>query len=169
MDNHVLVRRDGPADFDVIRAVNHEAFGHPDEAALVDELRREGAVLASFVAERDGRVVGHVLFSRMLIETTTDSLPSVALAPLAVLPAYQRQGIGSQLVRIGLDWLRNRGERSVCVLGEPRFYTRFGFSNERTKGLTTPFPSAAFMALEFVENALDNVSGTVRYPQAFGL
>ena len=165
----VVIRREGGDDISAVRAVNEAGFGRTDEADLVDRLRNEGVVLASFVAEQNGRVVGHILFSRTLIETTNESVPSVALAPIAVLPPDQGRGIGSQLVRFGLEWLLTRGERSVLVLGHPHFYERFGFSTDRARMLTTPFPPDAFMALELVAGALDGIRGTVRYPAAFGL
>jgi putative acetyltransferase len=75
-------------------------------------------VLASFVAEQNGRVVGHILFSRTLIEAADESVPFVALAPIVVSPSHQRRGIGSQLVRFGVQWLLTRGERSVLVWGQ---------------------------------------------------
>jgi putative acetyltransferase len=165
----VVVRRESAGDISAVRGVNEGAFQRKEEADLVDRLRNEGAVLASFVADQHGHVVGHICFSRTLIQTADESVLSVALAPLAVLPSYQRRGIGSQLVRFGVQWLRTRGERSVLVLGHPRFYQQFGFSTDRARTLTTPFPPHAFMALELVADALDGVRGTVRYPAAFGL
>jgi putative acetyltransferase len=165
----VLVRRENADDVGAIRVVNEVAFGSSEEADLVDRLRKEGAVLASFVAECEGRVIGHIMFSRMLIEAADNSIPSVALAPLAVLPAHQRGGVGSRLVQFGLEWLRTRGERSVLVLGHPPYYQRFGFSTDRARALTSPFSPDAFMALELMANALDGIRGTVRYPAAFGL
>ena len=163
------VRLERPGDAVAIRAVNDAAFGRPDEALLVDRLRNDGAVLGSFVAEHEGTIVGHILFSRTLIETANQAISSVALAPLAVVPNFQRRGIGSELVRVGLEWLRSRGERIVLVLGEPHFYSRFGFASERANALTSPFPPEAFMALALVPNALDAVRGTVRYAVAFRL
>jgi putative acetyltransferase len=165
----IVVRREGADDISSVRVVNEAAFGRAEEADLVDRLRNEGAVLASFVAEQNGRVVGHILFSRTLIETADESVPSVALAPMAVSPSHQRRGIGTQLVRFGVQWLLTRGERSVLVLGHPHFYQQFGFSTDRARTLTTPFPPDAFMALELVAGALDGLRGTVRYPAAFGL
>jgi putative acetyltransferase len=164
----LVVRREGADDISAVRSVNEAAFGRKEEANLVDRLRSEGAILASLVAEQNGRIIGHILFSRTLIETADESLLSVALAPMAVSPSHQRRGIGSQLVLSGVQWLRTRGERSVLVLGHPNFYQQFGFSTERARTLTTPFPPEAFMALELVPGAFDG-RGRVRYPTAFGL
>jgi putative acetyltransferase len=165
----VLIRREGADDVGAVGAVNELAFGRSAEADLVGRLRNEGAVLASFVAEQEGHVVGHILFSRVLIETADESVPSVALAPMAVSSAHQRRGMGSRLVRFGLEWLHTRAERSVLVLGHAKYYPRFGFSSDRARTLTSPFPPSAFMALELVTDALDGIRGTVRYPAAFGL
>ncbi len=149
--------------------MNEAAFARSDEADLIDGLRAEGAVLLSFVAELDGQIAGHILFSRMTVETPQGPLAAVALAPMAVLPDHQRRGIGSRLIRRGLDELRGRGERIVIVLGHQRYYPRFGFSPEKARYLASPFPPDAFMALELVDGALGGVHGTVRYPSAFGL
>ena len=88
---------------------------------------------------------------------------------MAVMPEQQRRGIGGQMIRHGLDWLRGRGERIVLVLGHPEYYPRFGFSSDRAHALASPFPPEAFMALELSPGALDGIRGTVRYPEAFGL
>ena len=166
----VVVRRETDKERGAVRRVNEAAFGRSDEADLVDRLRSEGAVLASFVAEGDGQIIGHILFSRVLIETPTRrSISAVALAPLAVVPDQQRRGVGGQLIQHGLDWLRGRGEQIVLVVGHPAYYPRFGFSSDRARAVASPFPAEAFMALELLPAALDGVSGTVRYPEAFGL
>jgi putative acetyltransferase len=165
----VILRRENPREQGAVRSLNEAAFGRPDEADLIDRLRIEGAVLASFVVEREKQIVGHILLSRMLIETSEGAIPAVALAPLAVLPDHQRRGIGGQLIRHGLDWLRERGEQVVIVLGHPEYYPRFGFSSDRARALASPFPAEAFMALELLPGALDGIRGRVRYPDAFGL
>jgi putative acetyltransferase len=167
--DNLTVRRERRDERHVISAINVAAFGRPDEASLVDRLHHEGAVLGSFVAEVDAQVVGHILFSRLLIETPGVRLAAVALAPIAVTPERQRLGVGSRLIREGLAWLRARGEHIVVVLGDPDYYGRFGFSTDRAHALASPFPSEAFMALELVPGALDGIRGTVRYPDAFGL
>jgi putative acetyltransferase len=173
----LLFRPESPEDERETRLINQAAFGRPDEADLVDRLRAEGVVIASLVAEEkewdqereEKRLVAHILFSRMSIETSAGSVAAVALAPIAVSPELQRRGIGGKLIRYGLDLLRARGERIVIVLGDPDYYPRFGFSRDKARFLESPFPPEAFMALELQPGALDGVRGKVRYAAAFGL
>lgn len=165
----IVVRGENAEDYGAIRSVNEAAFESPDEANLVDALRREGVVLASLVAKLESQIVGHILFSRMGIETASGIVSAVALAPMAVLPEYQRQGIGGKLIRCGLECMRERGEQIVLVVGHPDYYPRFGFSADKASSLVSPFPRDAFMALELSPGALDGVRGEVRYPAAFGL
>jgi putative acetyltransferase len=164
-----LIRDELPSDRQQVRTVNEAAFGRPDEADLIDRLRDEGVILLSLVAEVDGQIVGHILFSRMSIETPLGSVPAVSLAPMAVLPGHQGRHIGSRLVRHGLSTLRDRGEAIVIVLGHKDYYPRFGFESEKARYLISPFPPEAFMALELSDGALANVHGPVKYPDAFGL
>ena len=171
-DRSVLIRTEEsekPDELAMIRAVNVAAFGGTEEAELVDSLRRGHHTLLSLVAELTGRIVGHVLFSRMWIQTSTERLPAVALAPIAVLPEHQRQGIGSLLIQRGLELLRGLDESIVIVVGHSDYYPLFGFSAVRAESLGSPFPREAFMALELRTGALDGVQGWVVYPPAFGL
>lgn len=165
----VVIRDEIPSDHAMIRRVNEAAFGTVVEADLVEGLRTEGAVLLSCVADRNGDIVGHVLFTRMWIDTPNGEIAAVALAPMAVLPEYQRKGIGTSLISHGLHALRSQGERIVIVVGHPAYYPRFGFSAPLTRSLESPFPPEAFMALELRPGALDGVNGRVRYPRAFGM
>ncbi len=164
-----LVREEQPGDRPQVRKVNEAAFGRCDEADLIDGLRQEGVVLLSLVAELDSQIIGHILFSRMTVETAQGPVAAVSLAPLAVLPDHQGRQVGSQLVRRGLAALRDRGERIVIVLGHKEYYPRFGFSAEKARHLTSPFPPEAFMALELSDGALAGIRGAVKYPAAFGL
>ncbi len=165
----ITIRPETTADEDAIRQVNCLAFGQDDEARLVDALREGGFVRLSLVAEQAGRVVGHILFSDLPIITEAGTVPALALAPMAVLPELQRQGIGSALVTRALEACRQQGHRIVVVLGHAHFYPRFGFSAKLAAHLESPFSgSDSFMALELVPGTLDDVVGRVQYPPPFG-
>lgn len=163
------VRAETPQDLEAIRDVNRQAFGREDEARLVDSLRDGGYARLSLVAEEGGRVAGHVLFSDLPIVMEKGTLHALALAPLAVLPTRQRQGIGSRLVREGLRACAEAGHTVVVVLGHADYYPRFGFSARLAERLRAPFSGPSFMALELVPGALAYVTGEVRYPPPFGL
>jgi putative acetyltransferase len=161
--------KENTAELLAIRAVNEAAFGEGDEADLVDKLRADGSALVSLVAERESAIVGHVLFSRMWIDTAPGLVSAVTLAPVAVAPEHQHSGIGQRIIEQGLDRLRARGERIVIVLGHPSYYPRFGFSIEKAALLEAPFPREAFMAMELVDGALVGVQCRVIYPPPFGI
>jgi putative acetyltransferase len=146
------VRPERPEDLPAIRSVNAAAFGRPDEATLVEWLRDDGVVLLSLVAKAEKQIAGHILFSRMFIETAGGAVAAVALAAVAVLPEFQRRGIGGGLIRHGLDLLRARGERIVIVLGD--HICASGFQARRPA---------------LIPGALDGICGRVEYPAAFGL
>jgi putative acetyltransferase len=164
----LMIRPETSADHEVIRQVNHLAFGQDAEARLVDALRQGGYARLSLVAEKAGQVVGHILFSDLPIITLAGTVPALALAPMAVLPAFQHQGIGSGLVRRGLEVCQDQGHHIVVVLGHTDFYPRFGFSPALADRLESPFSdNPAFMALELVPGALAGVVGKVQYPPPF--
>ncbi len=164
----VLIRLETTTDHEAIRHVNRLAFGQDAEARLVDALRNGGYVRASLVAEKDEQVVGHILFSDLPIITQAEECAALALAPLAVLPKYQNQGIGTALVRRGLQDCREQGHLLVIVLGHPHFYQRFGFSPKTAAHLESPFSGReSFMAVELVAQALAGVTGRVQYPPPF--
>jgi len=168
----MIIRPETPDDYTAIREVNTLAFGREVEARLVENLRRLPDFIPelSLVGIEAGQVVGHILFSPLVIETQEGAVQAVALATLAVRPEFQNQGIGSELVRDGLERCRNLRHRIVVVVGHPAYYPRFGFSPARERGLEAPFPvpDEAFLALELVPGALDGVAGVVRYPPPFG-
>jgi putative acetyltransferase len=163
----MFIRREREADRADILALHRAAFEGPFEAGLVDRLSDGGLVVVSLVAVDAGASVGHILFSRLPIQTATGVIDAVALAPMAVVPGRQRQGIGSALVREGLRACREQGERIAIVLGHPEFYPRFGFSPELARRLRSPYSGPAFMAIALEPGALDGVEGEVRYPSAF--
>jgi putative acetyltransferase len=165
---NINIRAETAADLDAIRHVNRLAFGQHEEAQLVDALREGGFVRLSLVAEQASQVVGHILFSDLPIITVAGTVSALALAPMAVLPEFQKQGIGSALVRRGLDECRRQGHRIVAVVGHPHFYPRFGFSSELASALASPFGGGhSWMAVELVPGALAGVAGRVEYPPPF--
>jgi len=148
-------------------AVVKAAFGQVDEAKLIDALRAEGAVVASLVAKIADVIVGQVLFSRVWIETEDGAKPAVALAPLAVAPAFQSHGVGALLVYEGLARLKGDGERLVLVLGSPTYYRRFGFRADAAVDFQAPWSGEpSFMALTFGPDA--PTRGRAVYAAAFG-
>lgn len=137
------IRAEQPADVDAIRRVNAAAFGQEEEGLIVDRLRARGAVLLSLVAVVNDEVVGHILFS----PATVGSVMGAALGPMAVAPAHQRRGIGSELVARGLEYLEARRCPFVVVVGHPAFYPRFSFESATAYGLTCDWdlPADVFM------------------------
>ena len=156
-----------PNDYAAIRAITQAAFDNPagNEAGIIEGVRAEGRALVELVAESDGAIVGHVLFSRML---TDPPLPVAGLGPLAVAPAVQNTGLGSALARAGVEACRAAGMEAVVVLGHPPYYPRFGFSAQAAAQIASPFAGRpAFMALALTPGALDRPI-RIDYPAAFG-
>lgn len=141
------IREARDADRDAIRAVEEAAFGQAGEARLVDMLVANGDDVLELVAERDGRVVGHVLFSRLTVETPNRSFAAVALAPLAVAPDAQRQGVGAALVDEAHRHLHRAGETLSVVLGDPAYYGRFGYDHARAASFDCDWQGEALQAL----------------------
>jgi len=162
-------RPERPTDLDAIDHVNRLAFEGDFEAALVRRLRADGLVLESLVADDGGTVVGHLLLSRLPTTVDGRAVAVAALAPMAVLPERQRQGIGSRLIAESILSARRLGLQAIVVLGHPNFYPRFGFSPAAARHLATRFAGDAFMALALEPGALDGATGAVTYPPAFGL
>ncbi|MCI0561091.1 MAG: N-acetyltransferase [Nitrososphaera sp.] len=165
----MVIHREEPGDIDAIRYVNEQAFGRLAEANLVDMLRGRQKVVLSLVAVQDDRVVGHILFSSITIEFGEKVFPALGLAPMAVLPAYQKQGIGSALVKAGLEECRKAGHACVVVVGHPEYYPRFGFAPASQYGIKCEYdvPDEAFMVIELRQDALLGCTGTVKYPPEF--
>ena len=159
----LVIRPEAGGDEAAIRALHREAFGSDTEAKLVDELRDETSFVLSLVAEEEGQVVGHVLYSRL----TIDGAPTgaSALAPISVDPRRRKQGLASQLIENGHRQLKADGETLVFVLGDPAFYTRFGFSAETAKAFRTPYDGPYMMTLAL--SPVAPASGTVAYPAPF--
>lgn len=159
-----MIRYARPGDHPAIAAVVEAAFNRPDEARLAARLRADEDALFELVAEEAGEVCGHIMFSRLW----ADRLEMfAALGPMAVRPDLQRTGLGSALVRAGLESAREFGAHGVIVLGHPAYYPRFGFSAEAAGRIAAPYAgSPAFMALALEEGAFDQPL-SVAYPDAF--
>jgi putative acetyltransferase len=165
----IEIREEIQRDRDAVFEVNRAAFEREDEARMVDALRDSGAAIVSLVAVDGGRVAGHILFTSLPIETPDRTIRGAALAPVAVLPGRQREGIGSMLIRRGLEQCRARNVVAAAVLGHMNYYPRFGFSPALARNLLSPFSGDEFMAIELTPGVLGGASGRVRYARAFGL
>lgn len=162
------IRPERPADIAGIRAVNLTAFETSTEANLVDVLREQAEPIVSLVADDGEAIVGHILFSPVTLTAHSD-VRIIGLAPMAVLPARQRQGIGSALVNEGLKQCRQLGFGAVIVLGHAEYYPRFGFTPASRFGLGCQYdvPEDVFMVLELEQGTLNGKAGTIHYHPAF--
>lgn len=158
------IRAATPRDREAIRAVEEHAFGQKAEAGLVDALVDGGDVVLELIAEEEGAIVGHILFSRLYVQNGSKTHPAVALAPLAVEPAFHGTGIGGALVREAHIRLKAAGETLAIVLGEPDYYGRFGYAHERAAGFKSDYQSEALQALAWDDAP---VSGTLTYAAPF--
>ncbi|OWY65008.1 GNAT family N-acetyltransferase [cyanobacterium TDX16] len=169
----MIIRCENFTEYTDVFEINQLAFGQENEANLVDNIRQlpKFNSALSLVAIESDRLVGHILFSEIAIVSPQGEVTALALAPLAVLPQFQNQGIGSQLVRAGLKQCQVLGYKIVIVLGHPNFYNRFGFAPAIDKELRSPFsvPDEAFMVLELIPEALTGISGMVKYSSPFDL
>jgi putative acetyltransferase len=162
-----VIRRAESADAASIRAVHLAAFPTAAEAYLVERIEQDGDRVASLVAEREGEVAGHVLLSRMVVSGDGRALRAVGLGPVAVHPRFQRSGIGSGLVRDALAVAAETGEEMVFVVGEPEYYSRFGFSAQTAKPFASPYAGPYLMALSLREGWALPGSGEAAYARAF--
>jgi putative acetyltransferase len=164
----IAVRREMPSDISAVRIVNQRAFGQPLEASLVDALRGIEGVI-SLVATIDAQVVGHILFSPVKIDNAGTDISAMGLAPMAVLPEFQRRGIGSALIAAGLDTCRKENHDLVVVLGHSDYYPKFGFVVAAAHGLSCEYsaPVEAFMAIELQAGSFSRARGLVRYRPEF--
>jgi putative acetyltransferase len=149
-----------------IHGVVSAAFGRPDEADLVRQLRDDGDVVLELVAFEGDTVLGHILFSPLTVQPATVRI--AALAPVSVVPARQNQGIGSALIREGLARCAAMGFDACAVLGEPEYYSRFGFRLDTARTLKSVYSGHAYQALEFKPGVLGGGLWRVTYPKAFG-
>ncbi len=167
----IKYRQEEYNDHSAIFETNQLAFPEDNEARLVDMLRDSESFVneLSIVAEKDGEVVGHILFTKLTIESPKGDHIVLSLAPIAVKPNFQRQGIGTGLIKEGIKACKLLGYGAIVVFGHPEYYPRFGFSPAREKGLEAPFPAPdeAFMVYEILPGYLDNIQGMVKLAPEF--
>jgi len=156
------IRSETKADYPRVHALNCAAFNQRTEANLVDMLRASGDAIISLVAEDDGEIVGHILFSRLMTPPRC-----LALAPVAVLPDRQNEGIGTSLIRKGLAVAKQSRWLAVFVLGDPEYYERFGFSVEDADPFEAPYPKEYMMALALAPGVLATMERTLAYAAPF--
>lgn len=167
-----FIRAEKSEDIAGISETNIQAFNKEDEATLVELIRQSDNFIPelSLVAEnQESEIIGHILFSKITILTGKGEKHTLGLAPMAVKPAFQNQGIGSALVKEGLKACKAAGFSHVFVLGHPNFYPRFGFIPSNHYEIEPPFPvrSEVFMAIELEKGSLDGIHGKIVYPPAF--
>jgi len=170
MDFKLLIRKEQERDYRKIYIVNKLAFGQENESRLVERIRKGENFIPdlSLVAEVGEKIVGHILFSK--IEIVGNSVfKTLALAPMAVIPSFQKQGIGSELIKKGMAGARELGFDSIIVLGHKDYYPKFGFKAASAWNIKCPFAVSddAFMAVELTGKALEGKAGTVNYPHEF--
>lgn len=163
------IRKEKSQDMEVVREVHRKAFGQDQEASIVDRLRQHCSDLLSLVAVVEDEIVGHILYSPATIEGDHGTVQGMGLAPMAVLPQHQRQGIGSELIRAGLAELKKKQCPFIIVLGHPEYYPRFGFEPASRRGIRCEWdmPDEAFMILVLDESAGVGPSGVARYRPEF--
>lgn len=166
----ITVRPERIDDFSAVRAVNVAAFGRPAEGAIVDAIRAECPEAVSLVVVAAGQIMGHIFFSPVSVSAEKESVQGMGLAPLAMMPGQQRRGIGSKLVRAGIEILREGNCPFIIVLGHPEYYRRFGFVPAWRHGLACQWkgvPDEAFMVLILDAPAMAGISGIARYRDEF--
>lgn len=178
MNRNLTIRKEILSDYDGVIELTAKAFetmpfSEGDEDKLVDKLRKAPTFIPelSMVAELDGQLVGHILFTPLVIENGQQQFQSLVLGPVSVLPEFQKQGIGKELILAGHQKAKELGFHSVILIGHPEYYPRFGYKTASGWGLKVAMelPSDdVFMAVELSEGALKNVSGMVVFPPEFG-
>jgi putative acetyltransferase len=165
----LTIRSEVPADRDRVFAVESAAFAQRNEAELVDSLRRSTDPQLSLVATLADEIVGHVFFSPVVIESQRAATPAAALGPVAVEPARQRTGVGSALVRAGLERCSDHGWHAVFLVGNPAYYSRFGFVPAAPLGFHYGDPrfDPVFQVVELKAGALAGCRGRVHFHSAF--
>jgi putative acetyltransferase len=167
----IFIRKETPADFESIKEVNNLAFHQIQEGELIENLRKKAEFVPelSLVAIHKNKIVGHILYFPIIIITEKNVVRTLSLAPMAVLPDYQKKGIGGTLIKAGLEKAKELGFISVVVLGHPEYYPRFGFRKASDWKIKEPFgvPDEVMMVIELKEGALGFGGGLIDFPKEY--
>ncbi|NJJ39114.1 GNAT family N-acetyltransferase [Paenibacillus apii] len=169
----MIIRTESAADFEEVYNLNFLAFGNrEDESKLIERIRKSEGFIPdlSIVAEIDMQIVGHLLLSKAIVEDEGNRHEVIVLAPIAVNPNYQKQGIGSQLIYEGFNRCIALGFNIILLIGHPSYYPKFGFKAARNYGLELKqfnVPDDVFMVCELKEGELQNIKGELKYPESF--
>lgn len=173
MSNHILIRETTESDLNDVLSVEREAFGYDKEAELVRDLLNDPSAkpFLSLLAFRDDRAIGHILFTTVYLMDAPRKVSISLLAPLAIVPDSQKQGIGGKLIKRGLEILSETGVELVFVLGHPEYYPRYGFETAGIHGFEAPYPipeehADAWMVQELRDNVINSVHGKVKVADA---
>lgn len=166
----ITIRQEVKEDYKRVYEINKMAFGREVESKLIEKIRQGPNFVPelSLVAEKDNEIVGHILFSKIKIEGESE-YETLMLAPIAVIPELQKQGIGGKLIKKGIEKAIELGFDSIIVVGHKDYYPKFGFQKASKWGIKCPFevPDGAFMAIELTKKALENKAGVVQFPEEF--
>jgi len=167
----IVITSETKKDQEQVSKVNDLAFNQINEGQLVDKLRNTNCFIRelSLVAKFKDEIIGYALFYPIKIRKNSKLSDSLSLGPVSVLPEYQNQGVGTKLIKTGLEIAAKLGFKSVIVIGHPEFYPRFGFQKASKWRIVSPYPVSddAFLAKELVANGLEGCDGTAQYPEEF--
>lgn len=173
----VKIRQEQNADYEIVENLTYLAFKNMefadgDEHELVAKLRKSKDFIPelSLLAIVDECIVGHILFTRSKIVSSTETFDSLTLAPVSVHPDWQRKGIGSLLIREGIEIAVKLGFDNINLVGHKDYYPRFGFARASLFGISMNMvvPDSAFMVLELIPGSLSGKSGVLHYAKEFG-
>ena len=170
--SEIIIRTENKKDYKAVTCINDRAFNQPNEGIMISALRKSDKFISelSIVVEVNSEVVGHILFYPLNIISYEKSFEVLSLAPMAVLPEYQKKGIGGKLVKEGLLRAKALGFNAVVVLGHPEYYPKFGFERASKWNIRPPIdevPDEAFMATELVKGWLNDKAGVVEFPSEY--
>lgn len=166
----IEIREERREDYQAIRDVNNQAFNQPQEGMIIEKIRESGVEILSLVAIIDNKIVGHIFFSPVRMEEQATLKDGMGLAPMAVLPDYQQQGIGSKLIKEGIQRLKLKSVPYIIVLGHKDYYPKFGFETASKYGLKCQWdgvPDEAFMVMILDDKMRPKIYGVAKYRDEF--